>query len=85
MGQSTPIFPLNASEATIVDFYALGVQFSCGMGTNLDLIEAHKYFNLAAMRGDAEAAHRRQEIAQEMNSAQIAIALRRAREALRMH
>ena len=35
--------------------FALGMNYSAGAGVAVDLIEAHKWFNIAAMRGHAEA------------------------------
>jgi uncharacterized protein len=48
-------------------------------------IEAHKWFNIAAMRGNAEAALLRRELAAEMTPAEIAGAQRAAREWLTLH
>ena len=36
--------------------FALGMNYSIGAGDPVDLIEAHKWFNIAAMRGHADAA-----------------------------
>ena len=61
--------------------YDLGVAFSTGSnGAPCDLIEAHKWFNLAAARGHEEAAHCRAEISEEMTAREIAEAQRRARQ-----
>ncbi len=68
-----------------LNYYELGVNYSCGRKVDADLIEAHKWFNIAAMRGDCEAARRRQEIAAEMSAFEIAAAQRRAREWLTVH
>jgi TPR repeat protein len=48
-------------------------------------IEAHKWFNIAAMQGNAEAALLRRELAVEMTPAEIAGAQRAAREWLTLH
>ena len=48
-------------------------------------IEAHKWFNIAAMRGNTEAALLRRELAAEMTPAEIAGAQRAAREWLTLH
>lgn len=62
-------------------FYDLGVAFSTGSnGAPCDLIEAHKWFNLAAARGHEEAAHCRADISEEMTAREIAEAQRRARQ-----
>jgi TPR repeat protein len=45
----------------------------------LDLVRAHKYFNLAAMKGVTEARLWRAELAQQMTSNDIAEAQRLAR------
>ena len=61
--------------------YDLGVAFSTGSnGAPCDLIEAHKWFNLAAARGHEEAAHCRADISDEMTAREIAEAQRRARQ-----
>lgn len=63
--------------------FDLGVAFSTGgSGAQYDLIEAHKWFNLAAARGHEGAAHCRADIAEEMTAREIAEAQRRAREFL---
>ena len=64
--------------------YDLGVAYSTGShGVGCDLIEAHKWFNLAAVRGHEEAAWCRADISDEMTARDIAEAQRRAREWLR--
>ncbi len=60
--------------------FDLGVAFSTGSsGAPCDLIEAHKWFNLAASRGHEEAACCRADISEEMTAREIAEAQRRAR------
>ena len=68
-----------------LNLFELGVNYSCGRKVEADLVEAHKWFNIAALRGDNEAARRRQEIAAEMSAYEIASAQRRAREWLSVH
>jgi TPR repeat protein len=46
---------------------------------------AHKWFNIAAMHGSAEAARLRREIAAEMSPAEIAAAQRAARDWVTQH
>lgn len=61
--------------------YDLGVAFSTGVqGVASDLIEAHKWFNLAAAAGHEEAAWCRADISDEMTAREIAEAQRRARQ-----
>ena len=61
------------------DLFDLGVAYSTGQGVPLDLIEAHKWFNLAALQGNMPAREWRTSVAQEMTADQIAEAQRQAR------
>ncbi len=65
--------------------FALGMIYSAGAGVAVDLIEAHKWFNIAATRGHAEAARLRREIAEQMADAEIGRAQRAARDWLKSH
>lgn len=70
-----------AAEGDAHACFDLGVAFSTGSnGAECDLIEAHKWFNLAAARGHDEAAHCRADIAEDMTAREIAEAQRRARQ-----
>jgi uncharacterized protein len=70
---------LGAADA----LFRLGLAYSTGHGAPVDLVVAHKWFNLAALRGAEEARTWRSQLAQEMSSVQIADAQRQAREWLR--
>ncbi|MCW2396912.1 MULTISPECIES: hypothetical protein [unclassified Sphingobium] len=60
--------------------FDLGVAYSCGTGgLSVDLVEAHRWFNLAAQAGSREAQTCRAEIAEEMTAREIAEAQRLAR------
>jgi uncharacterized protein len=63
----------------------LGLNYATGRTVAMDLVAAHKWFNIAASRGSAEAARLRREIAPEMNDAQIGAAQRAARDWLRQN
>lgn len=65
---------------SIEDLFQRGIAFATGRQGSIDLIEAHKWFNLAAAKGKTAAAARREEIATEMSREEIAEALRAARE-----
>jgi len=58
----------------------LGLSYSVGRDVGVDLIEAHKWFNLSALRGNEEAKRHRLEIARDMAKDDIARAQRLARE-----
>lgn len=63
--------------------FELGLMYCTGRDVRLDLVEAHKWFNLAASRGSEEAKHYRFELAREMSKADVALAQKRAREWLK--
>jgi hypothetical protein len=70
-----------AAQGDVTAYYDLGVAFSTGShGAACDLIEAHKWFNLAAVAGHEEAGMCRADVAEEMTAREIAEAQRRARE-----
>jgi hypothetical protein len=64
--------------------YNLGLAYSTGQGVVQDYVAAHKWFNLAAMRGSDVAKNWRNQIAGEMNAGQIAQAQKLAREWLKI-
>jgi hypothetical protein len=53
--------------------------------TPAERVEAHKWFNISAARGNTDAARLRREIAAEMSPSEIAAAQRAAREWLTLH
>ena len=65
--------------------FQLGLMYSAGRDVELDLIAAHKWFNLAALRGNEEAKVYRMEIARDLTRAEIAKAQRMARQWLAAH
>jgi uncharacterized protein len=65
-----------ASEA----LFELGMKYSVGIEVPVDLISAHMLFNLAAAKGNAEAARLRREIANQMSDSEVAAAQRAARD-----
>ncbi|WP_408587263.1 hypothetical protein [Novosphingobium sp.] len=65
-------------------YFDLGVAFSTGShDVDCDFVEAHKWFNLAAVAGHDEATQCRADVAEDMTAREIAEAQRRAREWLR--
>ncbi len=66
-------------------FYELGLMYSTGRSVPADLVLAHKWFNLAAMKGNPDAIRSRQEIAEGMSPSEIAAAQRAARAFLTTH
>ena len=72
--------PVNANGEA---FYELGIAYASGRSVAVDLVSAHKWFNIASMKGHADAARMRREIAAEMSDAEIGRAQRAARDWLR--
>lgn len=66
-------------------FYQLGMMYSIGRSVPVDLVAAHKWFNIAASRGNRDAIRLRQEVAEEMSEEDIAAAQRAARAWLTAH
>lgn len=63
----------------------LGLMYCVGRDVDRDLVEAHKWFNLAALRGNLDARQYRVEIAREMSKTDIFRAQRLAREWMTTH
>lgn len=75
-----------AAQGTTADaLFQLGLMYCSGRDVELDLTMAHKWFNLAALRGSKEARAYRTEISAEMSRPEIAKAQRMAREWLSQH
>ena len=76
----------SASPGALPDaLFELGLRYCAGREVDMDLVEAHKWFNLAALRGNAEARRYRAEVASELSKAEISRAQRMAREWLAVH
>jgi TPR repeat protein len=70
---------LAIGPTTAETFFELGMMYSVGRSVPVDLVTAHKWFNLAALRGNSEAIRLRREIAEQMSAVEIAQAQRAAR------
>lgn len=74
--------PLSASAD---DMLAMGLKYCFGRGVAQNYVEAHKWFNLAALKGSDNAKSYRCELAREMSAQQIAEAQRQARAWMTLH
>lgn len=75
----------DAGRGNVDAYFDLGMTYSSGgNGIGVDLIEAHKWFNLAALGGLEHAQECRAEIAGDMSPREIAEAQRQARAWLQM-
>src|SRR5437588_12442218 len=61
-------FESDAKSGRAEALYNLGLAYSTGQGVDVDFIAAHKWFNLAAMKGSEIAKNWRAQISREMNS-----------------
>ncbi len=71
---------LGAQTGTPDALFELGILYATGRDVAADLVAAHKWFNLAAARGNEAALNHRAELAREMSGEQIAQAQKLARE-----
>lgn len=63
----------------------MGLVYATGSDVSQDLVAAHKWFNLAAMKGSLLARQYRMEIAAELTRDELRDAQRQAREWLSRH
>ena len=73
----------NGAQADI--FFNMGLMYATGRDCDADLVAAHKWFNIAAIKGCDRAAEMRAELASAMSKMEIAAALRAAREWMTTH
>lgn len=71
---------MDAAAGNIDALFDLGIAFSTGgSGVEVDLVEAHKWFNLAALNGSEEAMMCRADVSDDMTAREIAEAQKQAR------
>ena len=75
--------PLGEGPAGGDMLFELGMMYSVGRDVPIDLVSAHKWFNLAAMKGNIDAIRLRREVASQMSDVDIAAAQRAARDWMR--
>lgn len=66
-------------------FCEMGLRYASGRDGDIDLVAAHKWLNIAAIKGSDRAAELRADLAATMSKAELAAALRAAREWMTMH
>ena len=62
-----------------------GLYWASGRSGVVNLIAAHKWFNLAAVKGRSDAIQMRREVAELMTDVEIAAAQREARDWMKAH
>ena len=70
--------PIDTSTLSDV-LFERGIYWASGRSGLVDLVAAHKWFNLAALKGRKDAIGLRQEVAEQMSETEIAAAQREAR------
>ena len=68
------------SDASGEDLYRIGLAYSTGVGVDADMVAAHKWFNLAVLKGSEEAKEYRQQMADILSREEIKAALKSARD-----
>ncbi len=76
--------PVEASAIPDV-LFERGLYWASGRSGVVNLVAAHKWFNLAAVKGRADAVRMRREIAELMSETEIAVAQREARDWMMAH
>ena len=76
--------PVNATAVPDV-LFERGLYWASGRSGVVNLVAAHKWFNLAALKGRADAIKMRREIAELMSRDEIAVAQREARDWMMAH
>ena len=76
--------PVQASAIPDV-LFERGLYWASGRSGVVNLVAAHKWFNLAALKGRADAIQLRREVAAMMSEVEIAIAQREARAWMTAH
>lgn len=72
-------------SASAEELLAMGLKYCFGRGVSQNYVEAHKWFNLAALKGSENAKSYRCELAREMSANEIAEAQRQARAWVTLH
>ena len=78
---ATPIDANSLSDS----LFERGMYWASGRSGLVDLVAAHKWFNLAALKGRRDAIAFRQEVARQMSDAEISVAQREARAWVTAH
>ena len=66
-------------------FFEIAMSFTTGSSGPVDLVSAHKWFNIAATLGNEHAVRLRREIADQMSRTEITTAQRAARDWMIAH
>ena len=76
--------PVDTSAMSDV-LFERGLYWASGRAGMVNLVAAHKWFNLAALKGRVDAIQQRREVAEMMSEVEIAMAQRDARAWMTAH
>jgi TPR repeat protein len=65
--------------------FEMGIMYATGRDCDVDHVAAHKWFNIAAIKGSDRAAELRAELVKTMSKSDLATAMRQAREWMTSH
>ena len=81
----TEINTITPMTGSAEEFLALGMRYCLGQGVEQNNVMAHKWFNIAAIKGNENARSYLFELSSEMTAAEILEAQRQARSFLTVH
>jgi TPR repeat protein len=83
--QNTETAAMTGGENRAETFCDMGLMYATGRGCDIDVVQAHKWLNIAAIKGCDRAAELRADLAATMTKTDLALALRAAREWMTVH
>ena len=83
--QNTETAAMTGGENRAEIFCDMGLMYATGRGCAVDVVQAHKWLNIAAIKGSDRAAELRADVAETMTKGELAAALRAARDWMTMH
>lgn len=83
--QNAEMAAMTGGDTRADTFCEMGLMYATGRGCDVDLIAAHKWLNIAAIRGCDRAAELRADLAATMTKTDLALALRAARNWMTTH
>jgi TPR repeat protein len=83
--QNSEMAAMTGGETRADAFCDMGLMYATGRGCDVDLVAAHKWLNIAAIKGCDRAAELRADLAATMSKTDLALALRAARDWMTTH
>lgn len=83
--QNSEMSAMMGGETRADTFCDMGLMYATGRGCAVDRVAAHKWLNIAAIKGCDRAAELRADLAATMTKTDLALALRAARDWMTTH